>query len=369
MWYRIVISLCLWIYPLGLWAQNDTLELSENQLLEQLVVATEQHDIYQKTQLTALLSEWYIQHKQWDKAQLYHRRSLANLDTLLQQQKREYILNNHDLVQQSQKVTIASLVGLLGALVLAGIFFQLFNQKRLLSRQMLTANRQISQTVAELEAANAQLATANEQINNSMGEKETLLKEIHHRVKNNLQLVSSLIEWQFEDIDDPIVKKKVDEGRSRIRSMALMHEYLYKSENLAHVAVHRYLGELADTLTRTYRPHIGITLEKELAHLYLGPDRAVPLGLIANELISNAFKYAFPNAETGEVSVHLERIDDEEYWLVVRDNGIGLPPDFDNIEHKSLGIQLVKTLTKQLKAQLRTYNAEGSVFELRFRIR
>ncbi|MBL7785191.1 MAG: sensor histidine kinase [Chitinophagales bacterium] len=362
MWYRLVIGLCLWIYSLGLWAQSDTVGVSENQLLEQLVVATEQHDTYQKAQLTARLSEWYMQQQQWDKARLYHRRSLASIDTLLQQQKQQHALNSHDLVQQSQNVTIASLVGLLGALVLAGVFFQLFNQKRLLSRQMITANRQISQTVAELEAAN-------EQINNSMGEKETLLKEIHHRVKNNLQLVSSLIEWQFEDIDDPIVKKKVDEGRSRIRSMALMHEYLYKSDNLAHVAIHRYLGELADTLTRTYRPHTGITLEKELAHLYLEPDRAVPLGLIANELISNAFKYAFPNAETGEVSVHLERIDDEEYWLVVRDNGIGLPPDFNNIEHKSLGIQLVKTLTKQLKAQLRTYNAEGAVFELRFRIR
>ena len=178
--------------------------------------------------------------------------------------------------------------------------------------------------------------------------------------------MSSLLDWQTEGISDPQIHKVVDEGRSRIRSMALMHEYLYKSESLAHVDVHKYLAELADSLMRSYRPHTGITLEKNITHAYFDADTVVPLGLIVNELVSNAFKYAFVDKTEGTVHIALERLNNEEFKLTVSDNGIGLPDNFDKLLHKSLGIQLVKTLVRQMKGTLQSYNQTGAVFEVQF---
>ena len=148
--------------------------------------------------------------------------------------------------------------------------------------------------------------------------------------------------------------------------MALMHEYLYKSESLAHVDVHKYLGDLADSLMRSYRPHTGIGIEKNITHAYFDADTVVPLGLIANELVSNAFKYAFADKANGTVWVMLERLNNEEFKLTVSDNGIGLPDNFDNMLHKSLGMQLVKTLVRQMKGTLQSYNNNGAVFEVQF---
>ena len=247
--------------------------------------------------------------------------------------------------KQSKLTAAASLAAFLCILVAAAILLNQFNIKRRSNEQLELANTQIRQTVAE---------------------KETLLKEIHHRVKNNLQLVSSLLDWQTEGISDPQIHKVVDEGRSRIRSMALMHEYLYKSESLAHVDVHKYLGDLADSLMRSYRPHTGIGIEKNITHAYFDADTVVPLGLITNELVSNAFKYAFADKANGTVWVMLERLNNEEFKLTVSDNGIGLPDNFDNMLHKSLGMQLVKTLVRQMKGTLQSYNNKGAVFEVQF---
>lgn len=261
--------------------------------------------------------------------------------------------------KQSQLTAVASLAAFLCILVAAVVLLNQFNIKRRSNQQLELANTQISQTVAELEHANTQ-------ISQTVAEKETLLKEIHHRVKNNLQLVSSLLDWQTEGISDPQIHKVVDEGRSRIRSMALMHEYLYKSDSLAHVDVHKYLAELADSLMRSYRPHTGITLEKNITHAYFDADTVVPLGLIVNELVSNAFKYAFVDKTEGTVHIALERLNNEEFKLTVSDNGIGLPDNFDKLLHKSLGIQLVKTLVRQMKGTLQSYNQTGAVFEVQF---
>ena len=265
-------------------------------------------------------------------------------------------------VKQNRLTAIASLTGALLLMVMVAVLLRQFLSKRRDNKELEAANAQIRQTVEELETANAQ-------IRNSMAEKETLIKEAHHRVKNNLQLVSSLLNWQAEGIEDEEVLKLIDEGRSRIRSMALMHEYLYKSANLMNVDMNSYLGDLIDSLARSYRPHSGIGVRKHIANVFFDADTVVPLGLIANELISNAFKYAFPNRTTGLVTVKLYCLADDHYLFSIEDDGIGLPPDFDVLHHESLGLQLVATLVQQIKGTLKAWTDGGAHFTVEFKRR
>jgi len=194
---------------------------------------------------------------------------------------------------------------------------------------------------------------AEEQIRASLREKEVLLKEVHHRVKNNLQIVSSLLSLQSEYIKDPEMLKVFSESQARVRSMALIHEKLYRSANVAEIDFGEYLRELAVYLFRSYGARKkGIELSADVRPVAMGIDRAIPCGLIVNELITNSLKYAFPSGKTGKVFLRLQVPAPHTVQLIVGDTGVGIPEGFDVTKSDSLGLKLVTMLTKQLEGTL-----------------
>jgi PAS domain S-box-containing protein len=205
----------------------------------------------------------------------------------------------------------------------------------------------------------------------SLREKEALLKEIHHRVKNNLQIVSSLLNLHRPDSADPAVTLFIDESRSRIRSIALLHETLYLSENLARIDFALYVRSLGAHLMRTYSASApGVSLDLHIADVALILDQAIPCGLIINELVSNALKYAFPDKRPGRIDVRVGPVEGgapDELVLAVVDDGVGLSEEFDPRTTRSLGLRLVSDLGAQLGGKLVLTGGPGTRAEIRFR--
>ena len=195
-----------------------------------------------------------------------------------------------------------------------------------------------------------------ERIRASLGEKEVLLKEIHHRVKNNLQIVSSLLSLQAERVSDKQVLEALEESRNRVYSMGIIHEVLYQSQDLAQVDFGEFARRLSDYLLQTYGVGAhAVTLRMNISEVPLSIDTAIYCGLIVNELVSNSLKYAFPGGRRGEICIGLRSSNENRLILTVSDNGIGLPPDIDQRKSESLGLQLVSMLTQQLEVQAINY--------------
>jgi PAS domain S-box-containing protein len=202
------------------------------------------------------------------------------------------------------------------------------------------------------------------QLQASLHEKEVLLKEIHHRVKNNLQIISSLLDLQAESVPDPQVRAVFTESQHHIQAMALIHESLYQSQNLAYLDAAEYLRRLSQRLFEAYHPPDGrVTLTLALEAVALEPNRAIPCGLLLNELLSNCLKHAFPKGQTGEIHIAL-RACQEEVTLSVRDTGVGLPEGLDFRHTNSLGLQLVYLLTEQLGGTITLERTGGTTFTL-----
>ena len=202
-----------------------------------------------------------------------------------------------------------------------------------------------------------------ERIRLSLKEKEVLLKEVHHRVKNNLQIISSLLNLQSKYIKDNEALEMFKESRNRIRSMTLIHEKLYRSKDLANIDVAEYIQNLSSNLFRSYSAG-RVSLKTQVDDILLGIDTVIPCGLIINELVSNSLKHAFPEKQ-GEIFVNLHR-DVGKFTLIVRDNGIGIPQNVDFRNTDSLGLQLVCTLTDQLDGAIELNRAGGTEFKITF---
>ena len=200
---------------------------------------------------------------------------------------------------------------------------------------------------------------AEEQIRASLKEKEVLLKEIHHRVKNNLQIISSLLNLQSAEIQDPKAAQKFRESQDRVKAMALIHERLYQSSDLARIDFAGYVRNLTGHLQRSYRVDASIIrLNLEINPVPMSLDVAIPCGLIINELVSNAFKYAFPGGKSGEILVRFVKEKDGSLKLLVRDSGVGLPEGTHPEYSDSLGLKLVRSLTEQMGGEVR-YRSQG----------
>ena len=209
--------------------------------------------------------------------------------------------------------------------------------------------------------------TTDKQIQNSLEEKEILLREIHHRVKNNLQTISSLLDLQADSIKDPAALEAFRSSQSRIRSMALIHERLYKSENLSRIKAQEYIKNLTDYLEATYDSQAGnIKLKTDVQNILLNLDTAIPCGLIINELVSNSMKYAFPGEQAGTIEVSLLVSSADSISLSVKDDGIGIPDDIKIENSPSLGLQLVHLLVKQISGTLKTMRENGTRVEIIF---
>ncbi len=207
---------------------------------------------------------------------------------------------------------------------------------------------------------------AEEIVKASLREKEILLKEIHHRVKNNLQITSSLLRLQAARIPSPAAKQLLRESQDRIRSMALVHEMLYRSHDLARIDFGEYARSLVQQLLRSY----GVDMRQvkhaiEVEHGMLGVDEAVPCGLIINELVANSLKHAFPSNRTGRIWVRMDA-DERRCTLRVGDDGVGIPDDMDFRQTQTLGLQLVRTLTDQLEGTISLSRQPGTEFTVSF---
>jgi PAS domain S-box-containing protein len=201
----------------------------------------------------------------------------------------------------------------------------------------------------------------------SLKEKEVLLKEVHHRVKNNMQVISSILNLQSSYIEDAKALEVLAESQDRIKSMSFVHESLYQSETLSEVNFTEYIRNIANNLYHSYaRPQGGIELRFELEQININLDTSIPCGLIINELVSNALKYAFNGREKGVIIIHLARISPERLRLVVEDDGVGLPIGFVIENAESLGLQLVTTLATQVDGELEVINGKGVKFRLDF---
>ena len=206
-----------------------------------------------------------------------------------------------------------------------------------------------------------------EQLRATVREKDVLIEEVHHRVKNNLQVITSLLGLQARTIKDPATREKFEESRYRIQAMAILHEILYESSSLAEIDFADYIRRLVDHLVRSYGAASRIRTEVRLEPLQCHRDVALPCGLIVNELLSNAFKYAFPGRKSGEIHVALRREAQDTVHLTVRDNGVGLPPELDWKTLPTLGLRLVRTLARQIEAEVKTSGRTGTSFSITFR--
>ena len=202
----------------------------------------------------------------------------------------------------------------------------------------------------------------------SLREKEVLLREIHHRVKNNLQVITSLLRLQSREFQDERYIRAFKGSENRIRSMALIHETLYQSDDLARVDFNYYINRLTSHLFRGYGVNVGrIRLKVEAERLPLRIGLAIPCGLIVNELVSNALKHAFPEGREGEIRVSLRSLNEKEIELAVGDDGIGLPEDADSEDGGSLGLYLVKILVEdQLHGEIEVDSSKGTAFRITF---
>jgi len=200
--------------------------------------------------------------------------------------------------------------------------------------------------------------TQKNQLAKTLGEKDILLREIHHRVKNNLQLISSLLTLQGRSIDDEVAIKAINEGKSRVRSMALIHQDLYHKKNLTEISVKTYMDKLIQELFDTYRIDKGrIELQTYIEDIDLDVDTVIPLGLIINELITNCLKYAFPDNNSGLLMINLQETRDS-LVLQIKDDGVGYNPD--KIRENSFGSTLVDALTEQLDGVMKVNHESGT---------
>jgi len=210
---------------------------------------------------------------------------------------------------------------------------------------------------------------AEARIGQSLKEKEVMLREIHHRVKNNMQIIASLLSLQSRHISDARALELFRDSENRVRSMALVHEKLYRSDDMAHVDFGRYIDDLGTHLYQAYRPDPAlITYRSRVADMYVAMETAVPCGLIVNELLSNAIKHAFPDGRNGTVSVDLRRDRDRGvFMLIVSDNGIGFPDDVDFQHTETLGLQMVNLLVDQIDGTMTLEKEHGTTVTIVFR--
>jgi len=220
----------------------------------------------------------------------------------------------------------------------------------------------------KLKEKNKQIEEQNNIIAKVLIEKNTLLKEIHHRVKNNLQLISGMLELQSSKINDDAVNEILKQGQNRVKSMALIHQQLYESEDLGKIDFQKYVIQLTNDITIMVNDaDKDIDIVLDIIEFSLDLDTAVPMGLIINELVFNAFKHGFLNRKKGVITISLKALEDKNYQLTVSDNGTGLPANFDLDNTNSLGLRLVKGLSRQIDGNCEFKNGTGTTVIIKFR--
>jgi two-component sensor histidine kinase len=242
-------------------------------------------------------------------------------------------------------------------ILLVTIFLGYLQQNRMVKRKTAELKRELF----ERQMAEKELLASDQKLRQSLAEKESLLREIHHRVKNNLQIVSSLLYLQEDYMNDPKGVEILRQSQNRVKSMALIHEQLYGTTDLAKIDFGRYTEGLIANLFDAYAiDPARIRLNVRADHIALGVDKAVPCGLIINELVSNALKHAFKPGTDGTIDIIIRRLAGKRMEIVVADNGIGFAERPTVAEQNSLGLRIIDTLTTQLDGVLTVETDNGT---------
>lgn len=276
-------------------------------------------------------------------------------------QLRHLLDNKSAYLLLDKKLSISLLIAFcLTVLFLVFMIFLLWNikkQKNILVQQ----NHQI------LDQRN-KLQTLSESLKNTLASREILLKEVHHRVKNNLQIIWGLLFLQSKKVQEEKAAWALENSQNRVYSIALVHEKLYQSQNLAEINFCNYLQALIQSISETYEQEgKEITFDLDIIPKSFSVDHTMRLGLIINELVSNIFKYAFPHQEQGKVKIQLKNPDANLYELTVRDNGIGMPSNLDTKHSEGLGLTLVDLLSKELRGQVKYERTKGTKISIYFK--
>jgi two-component sensor histidine kinase len=233
------------------------------------------------------------------------------------------------------------------------------------SEELMALGESLDEMAKAIGARRRERDDAERALRASLSEKDVLLKEIHHRVKNNFQIISSLLNLQAETISDAAALEAFNESQNRIKSMALIHEKLYQSESLGGIDFSDYVGSMLEELAYAYHARLDkVRVETDLERIELPIDSAIPLGLILNELITNAFKYAFPGSREGRILISLKLTGEASARLTVEDDGVGM--DAGNTRSGNLGMDLVKALAAQLRGELEAESDGGTRWTVRF---
>ena len=226
--------------------------------------------------------------------------------------------------------------------------------------ELSDTNRALQEEVRERKETEKALRAALE-------EKTVLLKEVHHRVKNNLNIVKSLLSLQEDTVDDARIRLLLQDAQNRIRSISIVHEKLYGSASLSRIGLEEYISELLDEIMESYGGGIGrIRLETDVENLAIDIEQAIPLGIMINEVITNSMKHAFPDGEGGIIHLAMKKNKGNDCTLLIKDNGVGIPGDMDFDKVRGIGLQLIRELAKQLKGTIFLTREKGTTFEMNF---
>ena len=274
---------------------------------------------------------------------------------------RSLLENRNAFMLLDRKLSLSLLVAFLITICVLGITTYLWIRIRRQRNQLIYQNHKIADQRDELQ-------TMSESLKDMLIHREILLKEVHHRVKNNLQMIWSLLFLQSRRIKDKTALWALDNSRSRVYSITLVHEKLYQSDNLAQIDLFQYLKELVASISDTYeQAGKDIKYDLQIPAVYFGIDHTMRLGLIINELISNIYKYAFPNHSEGKVLIQLQEQNPEFYELVVQDNGVGIPENIDTKKGRGLGLRMVYLLSRELRGTLSFEKNNGTRVTIKFK--
>lgn len=268
-------------------------------------------------------------------------------------------LKNKTLLQQSRlKIEMflrnAMIIFLLLLLIILGLLYKRFKFKKKTNRLLEVQQEEINQKNITLQ--------------NMLIEKEWLLREIHHRVKNNLHMIVGLLASQVEFLKNEEAIQAISISQNRIQAMSLIHQKLYQSDNLSIIDMPSYIFELTEYLKDSFEIRNGIRFILDIDSFNLPLSHSIPIGLIFNEAVTNAIKYAFPNQENGVINISLKTNDNKNYTLIIQDNGIGLPDDFDPYENSSLGMKLMYGLSDDIRGKFQISSENGTKITLEFTI-
>jgi len=248
-------------------------------------------------------------------------------------------------------------------LIVLFIYYRYLTKKK----SALLLQHLVNERTQELQQKITELRLAKNRIQKDLKERETLLQEIHHRVKNNMQIIKSLIDLQRHYVTDKTILNAFDACVNRIQSMVLVHELLYESSDFANIPFKEYVKKRSEELLGSAGTGENISLDLKIADISLGIKTAIPCGLILNELFTNSLKHAFPKGQKGRIQISLQLLKNKSCELIFRDNGVGIPGDIDFDKTESLGLYLIKILTEQIEGTVSMSRRNGTIFKIIFR--